>query len=113
MTQLPPGQRVISALESDTLATTPLTHMIDRACLGRCYSYANYEPSSGQFRVRTTGPNAFVMDNVNDIYQAQLGSYVVKPRDLPLYQVVIAGGTVQVRELEAGQQSGIEFWDGL
>ena len=27
-------------------------HVIDRACIGHCFSYANYEPATAQFRVR-------------------------------------------------------------
>src|SRR5581483_5632654 len=48
--QLPPGQRVVSSIQDSTLRANALTHMIDRACIGHCYSYANYEPSTAQFR---------------------------------------------------------------
>jgi len=31
-----------------------IAHSVDRACIGHCFSYSNYEPSSGQFRVRAS-----------------------------------------------------------
>ena len=49
---LPAGQRVISAIDDPGLRVNALAHAIDRACIGHCYSYANYEPSTAQFRVR-------------------------------------------------------------
>src|SRR5581483_5127390 len=45
------GDRVVSTVEDLELRSTAVTHMIDRVCVGRCYSYANYEPSTKQFRV--------------------------------------------------------------
>src|SRR2546430_7360282 len=29
-----------------------ITHAVERACIAHCFSYSNYEPSSGEFRVR-------------------------------------------------------------
>jgi len=57
--------------------------MIDRACLGRCYSYANYEPATAQFRIRAIAENPIVVSTDNDSLCLQDGSYVVKQRDLP------------------------------
>src|SRR5258708_40333094 len=50
---LPYGSRVIP-----TLAAQPdwriefAGHLVDRACIGHCFTYSNYEAPSGQFRVR-------------------------------------------------------------
>jgi hypothetical protein len=50
---LPYGRRVV-----ETISSQPdwriwfINHIVDRACIGHCYAYANYEPASGQFRVR-------------------------------------------------------------
>ncbi|HTT64496.1 MAG TPA: hypothetical protein VMG35_21740, partial [Bryobacteraceae bacterium] len=61
--QLPPGQRVVSAL-ADTGSRVPtMAHLVDRICVGRCFSYANYEPATAQFRVRAERENAFVVPN--------------------------------------------------
>ena len=55
ISQLPAGQRIVSGVDDPDLHVFAVTHMIDRACLGRCFSYANYEPSTAQFRIRTRG----------------------------------------------------------
>ena len=55
--------------------------MIDRVCLGRCFSYANYEPSTAQFRIRTVAENPYVTARYEDSWRMQNGSYVVqRPR---------------------------------
>jgi hypothetical protein len=114
VSQLPPGQRVVSAINDPTLRVIALTHMIDRACLGRCYSYANYEPATAQFRIRAVAENPIVVSNDSDSLSLQDGSYVVKQRDLPLYQVDLdQAGHMAIRILTAGAQSGITFWKVL
>ena len=89
--QLPPGQRVVSALMDTNLREFSLLHVIDRVCLGRCFSYANYEPSVGQFRVRAARDNGIVVPDFRDSWAMQAGGYVVKPRDLPLYRIDVCG----------------------
>jgi hypothetical protein len=86
----------------------PLTPMMDRSCIGRCYSYANYEPSTAQFRVRVNGENPFVAATYADSYAMQTGKYVVKQQDLPLYQIIAdQSGELQVRVPPVGQPCGI------
>jgi hypothetical protein len=112
--QLPPGQRIVSALAAPDVATMPVTHMIDRVCVERCYSYGNYEPSSRQFRVRVAGASPIVVTTDEEANAILAGSYVVQARDVPLYQVVLApGGRIGLRQLQPGQMSGIELWTGL
>lgn len=89
--QVPRGMRVVAALEDPNSRVPLWYHAIDRACIGRCYSYQNYEPSSWQFRVRALEPNALVMDRPIDASAAQQGAYTARRRDLPLYQVVPCG----------------------
>ncbi len=114
VSQLPPGQRVVSAIDDPTLRVNALVHMIDRACLGRCYSYANYEPSTAQFRIRAVAENPIVVSTYEDSWFLQTGSYVVKERDLPLYQVALdQAGHMVIRILAAGTQSGITYWNVL
>ena len=111
---LPPGQRVISAIDAPNLRVNALAHMIDRACVGRCYSYANYEPSTAQFRVRAEAPNAYVASSYEDSWLMQVGMYVVKDRDLPLYQVDLdAEGRMVVKSLPAGAPCGSTTWNVL
>jgi hypothetical protein len=114
VSQLPPGQRVVSAINDPTLRVNALAHMIDRACLGRCYSYANYEPSTAQFRIRAVAENPIVVSTDGDSLRLQNGSYVVKQRDLPLYQMDLdQGGHMAIRILAADAQSGITYWNVL
>jgi hypothetical protein len=111
---LPPGQRVISAIQDPNLRINALAHVIDRVCVGRCYSYANYEPSTAQFRIRAEAENPFVASSYEDSWLMQMGAYVVKERDLPLYQIDMdAGGRLVVRSLRAGAPSGSTEWNVL
>lgn len=112
--QLPPMRRVISGIETPPMRINAVTHLIDRVCVGRCYSYANYEPSTAQFRVRVTGENGIVPANYADSFGIQSGQYVVKERDLPLYQLVMdEHGGIQVRMPPAGQPCGMTAWNGF
>ena len=111
---LPPGQRVVSPILDSDLRANALTHMIDRACIGRCYSYANYEPSTAQFRIRATQPNPYVIADYDDSYDMQNGRYIFKPRDLPVYALdVTQSGQIATRLLSAGKASGTSRWHVL
>ena len=85
--QLPPGQRVVSVLTAPENRIWALAHAVDRICVGRCFSYANYEPSTAQFRVRAYRDNPFVISDYAESWSIQTGGYVVKARDLPLYNI--------------------------
>ncbi len=105
---LPPGQRVVSGLIAPpNIRIDPLTHMIDRACIGRCFSYGNYEPSTGHFGLRAVAENPIVVYEYRDSFDLQKGTYMVKQRDLPLYQVYPCGAErLCIRALRAGEPSG-------
>lgn len=103
--QLPPGQRVVSALNDPNLRINAVTHMIDRACLGRCFSYGNYEPCTAQFRIRTTGVSPLIVSTYQDSWALQRGGYVVRERDVPLYQMdVDEQGRLVLRRRKAGDR---------
>jgi hypothetical protein len=111
---LPPGQRVISAIDDPNLRINTLAHVIDRACIGHCYSYANYEPSTAQFRIRALCANPYVAATYEDSWLLQVGAYVVKERDLPLYQVDLdASGRMVIKNLPAGTPCGSTSWKVL
>jgi hypothetical protein len=82
--QLPAGQRVIFISDAKPLRIDPLAHLLDRVCIGRCFSYGNYEAPSLQFRVRAGGVNPYVIANHGDSDRLELGTYVVEPHDVPL-----------------------------
>jgi hypothetical protein len=109
---LPPMQRVVNGLvDDDSMRINTLAHMIDRVCLGRCYSYANYEPATWQFRIHAVAPNPYVIDNYKDSYALQMGQYVVQPRDLPLDEVTgDNAGRLGIIRLEAGSMNGARAW---
>jgi hypothetical protein len=100
---LPAGSRVVMPVADSAIRANPWWHILDRACLGRCYSYGNYEPSTLQFRVRAQGPNAIVAASPADVDLLRQGGYMVRDADLPLYQVEVdPNGKVSVRCLRAG-----------
>jgi hypothetical protein len=105
---LPPGQRVVSTLCRTDCHLDPLLHMVDRACVGRCFSYGNYEPSSQQFSIRAKERNPMVAATRAEVQAIESGSYVVKPGDLPMYELAWDGGThhLVARPLRAGDITG-------
>jgi hypothetical protein len=111
--QLPAGQRVVSAIDDPDLHVNALTHMIDRVCIGRCYSYANYEPSTNQFRIRAEAGNPFVAGTYEDSWALQNGTYVVRQSDLPLYLVTLDEPGLSIHSLNAGQTTGTAYWKAL
>src|SRR5205085_853987 len=105
--QAPTYSRVVSAIDDPDLHVNAFAHMIDRACIGRCFSYANYEPSTGQFRIRVPGESPIIASTYEDSWRMQNGSYVVKDRDLPLYAVRLdEAGNLTVEGLQAGVRIG-------
>lgn len=111
--QLEPGQRVVNGVDDPYLRVNALTHMIDRVCVGRCFSYANYEPSTAQFRIRVLGDNPIVAADYGDSYRLQRGTYVLKERDIPLYKLDLENGRMVLRSLKAGVPCGSTFWKAL
>jgi len=112
--QVPAGQRVVSPIVGFDLRADALVHMLDRACLGRCFSYADYEPSTAQFRVRVIKPNPFVVFRYGDSWDLQNGRYVIQQADLPLLALGIKdNGEVTVRSLKAGAATGTSEWLAL
>ena len=88
---LPAGKRVVSALQDPASRVNGLTHMVDRVCVGRCFSYANYEPSTLQFRIRALHRNAIVVANYADSFALQNGTYSIKKEDPPLIRIFWCG----------------------
>ena len=107
--KLPPGQRVVAAIsDSDTRLNAPL-HVVDRACIGHCFSYGDYEPATGQFRIRVVGPNRVVAPNMTVVQEIENGEHVVTPAEAPLYSVCLNdkpdGTRFILRALRAGERT--------
>lgn len=107
---VPPYQRVVGAIKSHPNRGTG--HMIDRACIGYCYSYANYEPATNQFRIRADYGNPFVLSKFEDTTAVEHGAYRVRSQDLPLYEVTenqLQPGRMRMVRLAAGQLAGADM----
>ena len=107
--ELPPGQRVVAAIaDSDTRLNATL-HVVDRACIGHCFSYGDYEPATGQFRIRVVGPNPVVAPNMTVVQDIENGEHVVTPAEAPLYSVCLNdkpnGKRFILRALHAGERN--------
>lgn len=112
--QIPRSQRVVLSLVNNDIQVNAITHTIDRACVERCWSYGNYEPSSGQFRLRVGGNTSLAARTTEDADGFQTGRYVVQPRDLPLYQILDDNrGRLVVRLAPVGHPIGVMPWSGL
>ncbi len=108
---LPYGRRV-----TETINPPPdwrilyINHMVDRACIGHCFTYSNYEPSSGQFRIRVRSGSPVVTNSPDASEAMEDGEYVVKPEDLPLMQIYQCEEKdwthLCMRELAAGEKNG-------
>ncbi len=88
LSALPYGTRVIPTIFADAdWRVEFIAHVADRACIGRCFTYSNYEPSSGQFRVRAKKGSPIATDSSDDSEDMQGGSYEIQESDPPLKQL--------------------------
>ena len=100
--QLPPASRVINGLCDNNSRIHPMAHILDRVCIGKCWSYGNYEPASGAFRVRAAENNSLVVADSIAAEDIEHGKYVVQVSDPPLYQIFLRDGRLDTRLLKAG-----------
>jgi hypothetical protein len=85
---LPYGTRIIPTIGApDDSRIQFIGHLVDRACIHRCFTYSNYEPSSGQFRVRARKGSPLATDSADDSSDMEGGSYEVQDTDPPLLQI--------------------------
>jgi hypothetical protein len=106
---LAPGTRIVAVANAPEDWRIPfIYHSIDRACVGHCFSYGNYEASSLQFRVRALPENWVVTTSVDQSDDMSSGDYIVRKRDLPLvsiYQCDADFTKVCARPLREGQKT--------
>jgi hypothetical protein len=108
---LPFGTRVIPTLNSPADSRIQFVHhIVDRACIGHCFTYSNYEPSSGQFRVRVSPGSPIIAYRAADAQEMESGNYIVRASDPPLvdiYQCDPIDFTVLcARTLTPGERTG-------
>jgi hypothetical protein len=102
---LPMGQRVFYTINGRG-SRVLIEYFVDRACVGNCYVYQNYEPSSKQFLVRAARDNHIVLADYPTLLKMEDGIYEVQAADLPAYQIYqcdATGRKLCVRPLEAGE----------
>jgi len=105
--KLPYGRRVLFTVTDRGLRLN-IGHFVDRSCIGHCFSYGNYEPSTDQFRVRALPGNGVVMTRVPDVWQMEDGVYEVTSSDLPvdeIYQCGEHGRQLCIQSLAAGEKN--------
>ncbi|MCU1339157.1 MAG: hypothetical protein JWO19_4738 [Bryobacterales bacterium] len=105
---LPRGQRVVAAISDSGARLNAMLHVADRACIGRCFSYGNYEPATAQFRIRITGPNGVVAPDMKVVQEIEEGQHIVTAAEEPLYSVCPLAADPNrfyLRLLHAGEQT--------
>jgi hypothetical protein len=105
---LPRNSRVMATIDPPDESRILIQHIIDRACIGHCFSYGNYEPSTGVFRVRSTSGNPYVLNDYHRAIDMEDGDYSVERQDLPVYQVFqcdATGTQLCIRPLAAGEDN--------
>jgi hypothetical protein len=84
---LPPDQRVLATILKPDESRVLVQHIVDRECIGRCFSYGNYEPASTLFRIQALPGNRYAMTDFEDVASMEGGEYKMLPEDLPAYQI--------------------------
>jgi hypothetical protein len=111
VSRLPLGTRVIATIWAPPDSRVSfIGHIADRACIGHCFSYANYEPSSGQFRIRAHPGSPVVSASDDDTEDMQAGMYDVEEEDLPLKEIFQCDEKdltkLCIRDLASGEKNG-------
>ena len=108
---LPAGARVIVTTQApEDSRITFIGHAVERACIGHCFSYANYEPASGQFRVRVRKGSPVAASSTDDAEDMASGQFEFDDSDLPLKQIYQCDANdltkLCIRDLKAGEANG-------
>jgi hypothetical protein len=108
---LPYGTRVIPTLQApEGWRVQFIGHTVDRACIGHCFTYSNYEPASSQFRVRVGKGSPLATDSADDSEDMEGGSYEIQDTDPPLKRIYLCDPVdvtkLCVRDLVEGQTTG-------
>jgi hypothetical protein len=93
---LPAGSRVIATLKDSGLYIQALQHSVDRPCIGHCFDYANYEPSTTQFRLRARPGNVYVIASYDEIGAIEQSQLVFTRSDIDLYRLSLCGSTREI-----------------
>lgn len=111
---LPRDARVMGTISPPPHSRVGIQHILDRACIGYCFSYGNYEAGSKMFRVRAVPGNPYVVADYDLAIETERGDYVVQPADLPVWQVYECGPSARklssarfcIAALKGGESNG-------
>ena len=115
--RLPPRTRVYGAMTGGIGQVDHVSHIVDRACIGHCFSYANYEPSSAAFRLRTHLVSSIVIGSASRLEdEIRRGFLSVAHADLPLAVVELAEAepaSIRTRFTEDGETVRAVPWPSM
>jgi hypothetical protein len=111
---LAPGARVVVTIDASRESRIPfIHHSVERACIGHCFSYANYEPASGEFRVRVQEGSPVATSSTDTAEDMASGEYEVDETDLPLKQIYQCDANeltkLCIRDLKAGDDLNVDI----
>jgi hypothetical protein len=106
-----PGTRVIVTIGAPPDSRIRfIGHAVERACIGHCFSFANYEPASGEFRVRVRKGSPVATASTDDAEDMASGEYEMDDADLPMKQIYQCDANdltkLCIRDLQAGETNG-------
>lgn len=107
---LPKGTRVLATISEPPDYRMVTLHVVDRACVGHCFLYSNYEPATKQFRLRVREGSLVAVASTDDSEDMQSGSYEVQDEDLPLKEIYQCDAhdwtKLCIRDLKACEKNG-------
>ena len=111
---LSPGARVIVTLDAPRGSRIQFVHhAVERACIRHCFSYANYEPASREFRVRVREGSPLVTSSTDTAEDMASGEYGIDESDLPMKQIYQCDASdltkLCIRDLAAGDDLNIDI----
>jgi hypothetical protein len=114
VSSLTPGTRVIVTIDAPANSRIQfIHHSVERACIGHCFSYENYEPASREFRVRVGEGSPVVTSSTDDAEDMASGEYEVDETDLPLKQIYQCDtgdlAKLCIRDSAAGEDLNVEI----
>src|ERR1700726_3770025 len=109
--KFPFGTLVIPTLTSPADSRIQFVHhIVDRACISHCFTYSNYQPSSGHFHIRVLPRSPLIASQAADAQEMEAGNYIVRASDPPfvdIYQCDPTDFTVLcARTLTPGELTG-------
>jgi hypothetical protein len=102
------GERVAAAIQpSANPRLNGLAHVVSAACVTHCYDFGNYEPATGQFRLRVVSPGRYAAATMEVVHAIGNAVYVVAPGEEPIYSICAGsnpGPRLVLRKLAAGDK---------